>query len=220
MILVGKPTSLVKSLLMKIISLLIKQVNKHYKLKFVLVKINPDHPSPPSKVMVMNSYQRGNFSITLSWESGEDEVVDEYRIHTNTTPQYLTTTSRSVALEAKYNIPLEIRVSAINCAGSSPEVTQEVFVGELSSLVKLYANFLSPSAGCGSPSPPVNGSVGEFTSSRVGDQVVYSCDTHLVLVGETTATCSYPSLQWLPPSDDVLCVQPSGIYIIIILQST
>ena len=38
----------------------------------------------------------------------------------------------SVALEAKYNIPLEIKVSAINCAGSSPEVTQEVFVGELS----------------------------------------------------------------------------------------
>ena len=43
--------------------------------------------------------------------------------------------------------------------------------------------------------------------------MVYSCDTHLVLVGETTATCSYPSLQWLPPSDDVLCVLPSGIFI-------
>ena len=40
--------------------------------------------------------------------------------------------------------------------------------------------------------------------------MVYSCDTHLVLVGETTATCSYPSLQWLPPSNDVLCVEPSG----------
>ena len=40
--------------------------------------------------------------------------------------------------------------------------------------------------------------------------MVYSCDAHLVLVGETTATCS-PSLQWLPPSDDVLCVLPSGI---------
>ena len=43
--------------------------------------------------------------------------------------------------------------------------------------------------------------------------MVYSCDTHLVLVGETTATCSYPSLQWLPTSDDVLCVLPSGIII-------
>ena len=94
-------------------------------------------PTPPSRVSVVFSYQRGNFSITLSWESGEDEVVDEYRIHTNTTPQYLTTTSRSVALEAKYNIPLEIRVSAINCAGSSPEVTQEVSVGEYFSFERL-----------------------------------------------------------------------------------
>ena len=80
------------------------------------------------------NFTPNTFSITLSWESGEDEVVDEYRIHTNTTPQYLTTTSRSVALEAKYNIPLEIRVSAINCAGSSPEVTEEVVVGEYSYL--------------------------------------------------------------------------------------
>ncbi|CAI8000723.1 hypothetical protein GBAR_LOCUS3014, partial [Geodia barretti] len=65
-------------------------------------------------------------------------------------------------------------------------------------------------AGCGPPSPPVNGSVGEWTSSRVGAQVTYSCDTHLVLVGETVATCSLPSLTWLPSSDDVTCVQPTS----------
>ncbi|CAI8005200.1 hypothetical protein GBAR_LOCUS4093, partial [Geodia barretti] len=65
--------------------------------------------------------------------------------------------------------------------------------------------------GCGPPSSPVNGSVGELTSSRVGAQVTYSCDTHLVLVGETVATCSLPSLMWLPSSDDVTCVQPSVV---------
>ena len=26
------------------------------------------------------------------------------------------------------------------------------------------------------------------------------------------ATCSEPSLQWLPSSDDIMCVQPPGIY--------
>ena len=61
-----------------------------------------------------------------------------------------------------------------------------------------------PSADCGPPSPPVNGSVGEWTSSRVGAQVTYSCDTHLVLVGETVANCS-PSLTWIPSSVDVNC---------------
>ena len=32
-------------------------------------------------------------------------------------------------------------------------------------------------AGCSPPTPPVNGSVTGFTSSRVGAQVTYHCDT-------------------------------------------
>ena len=81
-------------------------------------------------------YQLLNFSIIISWESGEDEVVDEYRILTNTTTQSITTNTTTVVLEGKYNIPLEIRVSAINCAGTSAEVTEEVFVGKLSYSLK------------------------------------------------------------------------------------
>ena len=64
------------------------------------------------------------------------------------------------------------------------------------------------SAGCSPPTAPVNGSVSEFTSSRVGAQVTYHCDTDLVLVGERVATCSSPSLQWQPSSEEVMCVQP------------
>ena len=82
------------------------------------------------------NFQPENLSIIISWESGEDEVVDEYRILTNTTTQSITTTNTTVVLEGVYNIPLEIRVSAINCAGTSAEVTEEVFVGKLSHLVK------------------------------------------------------------------------------------
>ena len=76
-------------------------------------------------------------------------------------------------------------------------------------MIPIIADVISPSAGCGPPSPPVNGSVGEWTSSRVGAQVTYSCDTHLVLVGETVATCSLPSLTWLPSSGDVMCIAMS-----------
>ena len=82
------------------------------------------------------NFQPENLSIIISWESGEDEVVDEYRILTNTTTQSITTTNTTVVLDGVYNIPLEIRVSAINCAGTSAEVTEEVFVGKLSHLVK------------------------------------------------------------------------------------
>ncbi|CAI8027569.1 hypothetical protein GBAR_LOCUS15746 [Geodia barretti] len=42
-------------------------------------------------------------------------------------------------------------------------------------------------------------------------EVTYSCDTHLVLVGETVTTCSLPSLTWLPCIGNVTCVQPSAV---------
>ena len=159
----------------------------------------------------IDDYQPDNFSIIISWEPGE--VIDEYRILTNTTTQSITTNTTTVVLEGKYNIPLEIKVSAINCAGTSAEVTEEVFVGKLYYILSEEINCFispSPSAGCGPPSPPVNVSVGKWTSSRVGAQVTYSCDTNLVLVGETVATCSLPSLTWLPSSGDVSCEQTSG----------
>ena len=165
-------------------------------------------------MVVEGDYETDNFSITISWEESGG-VVDEYRIQTNTTTQSnISTTTTTVVLEGEYNVPLEIRVSAINCAGSSAEVTEQVIVGMYYIACEVWFSFsLSPSAGCGPPSPPVNGSVGEWTSSRVGAQVTYSCDTDLVLVGERVAYCSLSQLQWLPSSDDVLCVQPpSGIY--------
>ena len=74
-------------------------------------------------------------------------------------------------------------------------------------------NYLFHSAGCSPPTPPVNGSVSGFTSSRVGAQVTYHCDTDLVLVVERVATCSQ-SLQWLPSSENVMCVQHSGSYVL------
>ena len=87
-------------------------------------------PSPPSNAMVVEGdYETGNFSITIYWEESGG-VVDEYRIQTNTTTQStISTATTTVVLEGEYNVPLEIRVSAINCAGSSAEVTEQVIVG-------------------------------------------------------------------------------------------
>ena len=78
---------------------------------------------------VEGDYGTDRFSITISWEESGG-VVDEYRIQTNTTTQSnISTTTTTVVLEGEYNVPLEIRVSAINCAGSSAEVTEQVIVG-------------------------------------------------------------------------------------------
>ena len=79
--------------------------------------------------VVEGDYETDKFSITISWEESGG-VVDEYRIQTNTTTQSnISTTTTTVVLEGEYNVPLEIRVSAINCAGSSAEVTEQVIVG-------------------------------------------------------------------------------------------
>ena len=80
-------------------------------------------------MVVTDDFQTENFSIIISWESQEYVLVDEYRIETNTTTHSITTNTTSLVLEGKYNIPLEINISAINCAGSSAEVTEEVNVG-------------------------------------------------------------------------------------------
>ena len=72
---------------------------------------------------VEGDYETDEFSITISWEESGG-------IQTNTTTQSnISTTTTTVVLEGEYNVPLEIRVSAINCAGSSAEVTEQVIVG-------------------------------------------------------------------------------------------
>ena len=90
-------------------------------------------PSPPANVMVeVGDYHPHNFSIIISWDEEEEEseeVVDEYRILTNTTDHFISTNTTTVVLEGEYNIPLLITLSAINCAGSSAEVTEQLIVG-------------------------------------------------------------------------------------------
>ena len=116
--------------------------------------------------------------------------------------------STEICLIAEYNTPLQVSVVTVNCAGRSEPGSVDISICMTNIFVMIAVKSLSPSAGCGPPSPPVNGSVGEWTSSRVGAQVTYSCDTHLVLLGETVANCSLPSLTWIPSSGDVMCVQP------------
>ncbi|CAI8044956.1 hypothetical protein GBAR_LOCUS24886, partial [Geodia barretti] len=142
-------------------------------------------PLSPHVDFNVESHSVETFTTCLTWQRQKSDLY--YLINTSSGIEY-NQTSTELCLRAEYNTPLQVSVVAVNCAGESEPVTTDITI-----------------AGCGPPSPPVNGSVGELTSSRVGAQVTYSCDTHLVLVGETVATCSLPSLTWLP---NVTCVQP------------
>ena len=85
---------------------------------------------------MINKFQHENFSIIISWETVG--YVDEYRVDINTTIQSINTNTTSVVLEGKYNIPLKINISGINCAGSSGVVTKEVNVGMLSIMYDVH----------------------------------------------------------------------------------
>jgi hypothetical protein len=149
-------------------------------------------PAPSSFVTNVTDYLPLSVSVIVSWIMPDHTHVDGYKIVFNTSKETIVFTNNTqVSLEVDYKRVLIYTISAFNCYGHSEDVADEIFI-----------------VGCAPPSPPVNGSVSEFTSARVGAQVTYSCDTDLALVGETVATCSLPSLQWMPSIDDVSCIQP------------
>ena len=81
-------------------------------------------PSFQSQVRVeIDNFQTENFSIILSWEVQNATLIDGYRISVNSTTQPAVDTNKTtIALEGKYNIPLLINITAINCAGISEEL--------------------------------------------------------------------------------------------------
>ena len=122
------------------------------------------------------------YSIFISWE--EDQRA-EYYIYAITVNMTMNTSAMTVmpgiSFEGTYNDFIKVYIEASNSARSSGNITEDVYEGIDKIIYLLYLQrgvFLS--AGCSPPS----GSGSEFTSSRVGAQVTYSCDTDLVLVGE------------------------------------
>ena len=68
------------------------------------------------------------------------------------------------------------------------------------------------SAGCGDPTPPVNGSIVEFVNAVVGSQILYSCDPGFLPEGLRTSICS-SNMSWHPNPADFQCRNPSELII-------
>ena len=79
---------------------------------------------------VVDDFMTENFSIVVSWEMQEPEPdTYTYRISINTSVQPVHTNMTTIALEGEYNMPLDITITAMNCVGTSEEVTEVVHVG-------------------------------------------------------------------------------------------
>ena len=62
----------------------------------------------------------------------------------------------------------------------------------------------NPTADCGAPAPPMNGSMQSYTNTTEGSVVVFQCDSGFVPEGEITAVCGRDS-RWTPDPGDVTC---------------
>ena len=74
----------------------------------------------------MYDYQTKYYSVILSWEG---QNADHYSISVNTSTHTVNTSMTSLVLEGQYNIPLQVTLIAINCAGNSDEVTEDINIG-------------------------------------------------------------------------------------------
>ena len=64
--------------------------------------------------------------------------------------------------------------------------------------------YLNPTADCGAPSPPINGSLQPHTNTTEGLVVVFQCRLEFVPEGEITAVCGSDG-QWTPNPGDITC---------------
>ena len=97
-----------------------------------------DPPIRPSGFTVeTHDFQSENFSILLSWEVQRTD--DIYYIVTVNTTLIFTTHNMSllpILLEGiYYNIPVNVSLTAINCAGPSASVTEYVYESKFQFLV-------------------------------------------------------------------------------------
>ena len=84
--------------------------------------------------IVTNKYHTDNFLVFLSWDSDD---ADSYRISMNssTTQSSFYTNMTTTILVGQYNTQLQVGLRAINCAGTSEEVSRLVFIGECSNVL-------------------------------------------------------------------------------------
>ena len=78
--------------------------------------------------VITDDFQQDNFSVLLSWMDQDAAQINTYTVSVNNAAVTNTTT---LLLEGHHNLSLEISPTAMNCAGSSQQVTLVVEEGSV-----------------------------------------------------------------------------------------
>ena len=84
-------------------------------------------PPPPDVEFIITSYSVENFTTCLTWQSHKSDMY--YLINTSKSDLRYNQTSTEICLRAEYNIPLQVSVVTVNCAGKSEPVTSNISIG-------------------------------------------------------------------------------------------
>ena len=74
-------------------------------------------------------------------------------------------------------------------------------------LIHILFSIGMPSVSCGDPTPPSNGSIGDYESTVESTEVNYQCDDGLVPGGEMMSIC-LANGTWIPDPAELECVEP------------
>ena len=78
----------------------------------------------------------------------------------------------------------------------------------------MSSGFPSHSVSCGDPTPPSNGSIGDYENTAEGTEVIYQCDYGLIPGGEMMTTC-LANGTWSPDPAELECVEPPQSMVIV-----
>lgn len=155
------------------------------------------------------------FQKNLQTGSGSAAIVDNYTItivpRPLSHPSHVVVTAFPWSVTFAHNILYYVYITAINCAGNSN--TLQLSPIEYSNKILsffvhlLTANFI---VNCGDPNPPINGSLSDFTHTREGASVNFSCNDGFLPSKSLTSICMYTGM-WMPPPDEHVCTLFTGI---------
>ena len=115
-------------------------------------------------------------------------------------------------LTLSYNEMHMVSITASNCAGES--TASLVTIREGTYLIRSYRACLHTYyystilVGCGPPTPPPRGSLGDLTSSQEGAVVAFQCNPGLAPLQQMMSVCAANG-SWTPDPAELVCMLPT-----------
>ena len=176
-----------------------------------MLSLSPAPPSPPQQLV--NSVSQNNFTVAVQWESPASDGgvgIDSYTLTGAGIIVPLTVLSRSnEPLMATLTLSYMVSITASNCAGESTATVVTIHEGIMQAILSVVIDYFTcpSSVGCGPPTPPPRGSLGDLTSSQEGAVVTFQCNPGLAPSQQMMSVCA-PNGSWTPDPAGLVYISP------------